>query len=153
MKNKPTINPSVTVNIMQVYNLWRWKHISLMFLQGETLTLVISVWGTDITREMCLGSHIFQGNTYHCNTVLASKIMEVTRLRPFYHQVSTYYLTCSSRSAIFQPWLYSYGLAWVWHRFMGTACRPEECMVCRCARAVDIARCRSAESARWKHRQ
>ena len=38
-----------------------------MFLQGEHLTLVISVWGTDITREMCLGAHISWGNTYHCN--------------------------------------------------------------------------------------
>ena len=30
---------------------------------------MISVWGTDITREMCSGAHISQGNTYHCNTV------------------------------------------------------------------------------------
>ena len=38
------------------------------FCKGKLLTLVISVWGTDITREMCLGEHVLWGNTYHCNT-------------------------------------------------------------------------------------
>ena len=40
----------------------------LRICKGKLLTLVISVWGTDITREMCLGAHISRGNTYHCNT-------------------------------------------------------------------------------------
>ena len=39
-----------------------------MFCKGELLTLVISVWGTYITREMCLGAQISRGNTYHCNS-------------------------------------------------------------------------------------
>ena len=38
------------------------------FCKGKLLTLVISVWGTGITREMCLRAHISRGNTYHCNT-------------------------------------------------------------------------------------
>ena len=44
-------------------NTYHW-----CFCKGKLLTLVISVWGTGITREMCLGAHISRGNTYHCNT-------------------------------------------------------------------------------------
>ena len=34
----------------------------------------ICIGGTDIMREMCLGAHIPQGNTYHCNTSLGTRL-------------------------------------------------------------------------------
>ena len=53
-------------------NTYHW-----CFCKGKLLTLVISVWGTDITREMCLGAHISRGNTYHCNTVPQRRSLSV----------------------------------------------------------------------------
>ena len=45
------------------HDMYHW-----CFCKGKLLTLVMSVWGTDITSDMCLGAHVSWGNTYHCNT-------------------------------------------------------------------------------------
>ena len=58
MKNKQTLNIlGVSISCrckLEDRNTYHW-----CFGKGKLLTLVISVWGTDITREMCLGgTHI-----------------------------------------------------------------------------------------------
>ena len=57
MKNNYTLNPSVAVNIKQVMQASKTEtHITDVFL-----TLVITVWGTGITREMCSGGTFSPG--------------------------------------------------------------------------------------------
>ena len=53
---------------------------AVTFTRGHFNQMVFAVWGTDITREMCLGAHISRGNTYHCNTVTVLLIVFLSQL-------------------------------------------------------------------------
>ena len=53
---------------------------AVTFTRGHFNQMVFAVWGTDITREMCLGAHISWGNTYHCNTVTVLLIVFLSQL-------------------------------------------------------------------------
>ena len=54
-----------------------------MVSQGETPHPSDNFQGTDITRgKMCLGVHIPQGNTYHCNTGIIVSVSGVAKPGP-----------------------------------------------------------------------
>ena len=53
---------------------------AVTFTRGHFNQMVFAVWGTDITREMCLGAHISWGNTYHCNTITVLLIVFLSQL-------------------------------------------------------------------------
>ena len=89
---------------------------------------VISVWETDISREMCLGAHIPRGNTYHCNNGFKKGGFCGT---DFKLEVK---IMCINQKALYIP-------VWsTWHRKYTVACDMGACdkvIHCECKLAKD----------------